>query len=294
MIPKVLCRECSAELIAADKYCSSCGAQVEWEKLNAPIAISQSSSTQTTMANTVRCSLCGHHHTAVSIYCESCGNLLQQGTSQQTAEVAKPSKTPKAPQSSMLQSLQSWKLTLGLAVVFIAVIFIFQSSKNNDPAPITTFQPPVNSQVLSEIQSLENTVATNPNDKSTLLRLANLLHDVNFHGKAIERYQQYLRLDPNNVEARVDLGVTYFNFALSDSMHYLQFLNKARQEMETAIGIAPQHQLGLFNLGIVNLHLGDMSKATEWFQKCAAVDSTTETGKKALRLVNQHSFTNPS
>lgn len=294
MIPKIFCRECSAELVAGDAFCSSCGARIEWDKLNLSRSAPEQSAPQNLTETTIRCPLCGFQNESKNVYCESCGNLLQEGAAQKVHKPDKHSKASKSSKSSLLHSLQSWKLTVGLAVVFIVVIFIFQSSKDTEHTHDHDIQPPANSQILSEIQSLENALRSNPNDKETLLRLANLLHDANFHTQAIERYQQYLQLEPKDPDARVDLGVTYFNFALSDSMHYLQFLNRARQEMETAISISPNHQLGLFNLGIVNLHLGDMSKATEWFQKCAAVDSTTETGRKALSLINQHSFTNPS
>jgi len=291
MIPKIFCRDCSSELTAGDKFCSTCGAHIDWDALNAAVVFPELSARTQMTATTLRCPLCGQENAVENVSCGSCGNLLKDGTVQKPRETAIPGKPSK---SSLLQSLQSWKLTAALALVLITVILFFQLSNKNDSVLYPAVQPPVNSQILLEIQSLEQAVTNNPNDKATLLRLANLLHDVNFHAKAIERYQQYLQLDPENVEARVDLGVTYFNFALSDSIHYLQFLNKARREMETAISLSPNYQLGLFNLGIVNLHLGDMRQATEWFQKCAKVDSTTETGRKALILINQHLFTNSS
>jgi lipoprotein NlpI len=63
--------------------------------------------------------------------------------------------------------------------------------------------------------------------------------------------------------------------------------------MQKAISYAPKHQLAYFNLGIVTLQGGDMQGSQEWFAKCIAIDSTTESARRAQQLMQQHSFTNP-
>ncbi|PIW69627.1 MAG: hypothetical protein COW08_06200, partial [Ignavibacteriales bacterium CG12_big_fil_rev_8_21_14_0_65_30_8] len=54
------------------------------------------------------------------------------------------------------------------------------------------------------------------------------------------------------------MGVCYFN---------LKNFPKAIEEMERAIKIRPTHQIGLLNLGIVNLSAGNLEKSKEWLKK---------------------------
>ena len=107
-------------------------------------------------------------------------------------------------------------------------------------------------------------------------------------------YEKYLKLNPSNIDAQVDLGVTYFELGLVDSSHMLQNLHTAQHLMEQAIQRSPKHQLALFNLGIISLHTGDMHGANEWFKKTADIDTTTQVGRKAQILLNQHTFNQPS
>jgi tetratricopeptide (TPR) repeat protein len=116
-----------------------------------------------------------------------------------------------------------------------------------------------------------------------------MYHDVRLFPKAIAMYEHYLELNPSNVEARVDLGTSYFELSFEDTTKKRECIAAAKDEVERALSYAPNHQLALFNLGIILLHTGDVDKALASFRKCATVDSTSDVGRKALQFVNQHS-----
>jgi len=147
--------------------------------------------------------------------------------------------------------------------------------------------------MIKEIDALQKTVDANPRDEQAVLRLANLLHDVRFYPRAIMMYKHYLELQPANADARVDLGTSYFEMSFQDSTQVPQYLDSARSAMAQALTYQPKHQLACFNLGIVSFHTGDMKEAMGWFSKCVAIDSTSETGRRALQFINQHSTIKP-
>ena len=75
------------------------------------------------------------------------------------------------------------------------------------------------------------------------------------------------------------MGVCYYN---------LKNFTKAIEEMERAIKISPNHQIGLLNLGVVNLTAGNAAKSKEWLQKAIKVNPNSEYGKRAQELLNAH------
>lgn len=143
------------------------------------------------------------------------------------------------------------------------------------------------------LNDLEKQVQQNPNDPSVLLRLANQQQDMRIFSKAVGTYEKYLTMVPADANARVDLGVSYFELSLTDSVHGFELGQAAIASIEKALTFAPRHQAALLNLGIISLQFGDLKKSREWLKKCAAIDTTTDPGKKAQQLLNQHNFTNP-
>lgn len=300
MQPKIVCPVCSAEVKFTDKFCSSCGTKLEWG--GSPAASSASAvdsgvtlereHTNDEKAKYARCGLCGNLNSSDAAFCESCGSVL----SRKQVSDARPGgkKTiPREGVSSPLNVLQSWKMTVGVAILLAAVIVVAKVTRNTNGVPNQP-KPAAMEAITQEIESLQKSVDANPNDLHTLLQLANRLQDARFFSKAISIYAQYLGLDPSNADARVDLGICYFELALSDTGRKSDYLGSARREMEKALEYAPNHQRAHYNLGIVSLHAGDVVRANEWFRKCVVIDSTSEIGKKAQLLVNQHTFNQPS
>ena len=86
-------------------------------------------------------------------------------------------------------------------------------------------------------------------------------------------------MQPRDADARVDMGVCYYN--LGD-------FNTAITEMETALKYNPHHQIALLNLGIVNLSAGNLEKSKEWLEKAVNENPNTDVGKRAKELLESH------
>ena len=79
---------------------------------------------------------------------------------------------------------------------------------------------------LRQITDFEDSLNKNPNDSQLLLQLAHLLNDSGFKRKAIEKYNDYLKVDPKNADVLVDRGVCYYD---------LHQYDEAINSMESAI-----------------------------------------------------------
>ncbi|MBI1804443.1 MAG: tetratricopeptide repeat protein [Ignavibacteriae bacterium] len=237
--------------------------------------------------------MCGHVNSAAAISCESCGAALANALQSRSQELRKASTPSRSIPSAPLQFFQSWKLTVILALVLIAVLVFLRTTRDTNPHTVAGLSP-TEQQLIQEIEALRKHVDANPQDSIATLRLANLLHDRGFIDQAIIMYERYLEMNPSNADARVDLGTSYFKMSFADTTRSAEYLETAKQEMMKALSYSPRHQLAFFNLGIINFHTGDVKEAREWFQKCIAVDPNSESGKKAQQFLNQHSINNPS
>jgi len=186
--------------------------------------------------------------------------------------------------------LQSWKLTLGLAALFVIVLAIIGTSRNQQTHVHGTaddFSAHAK-QIMEEIGQLQKRVEEHPDDTVAMLALANRLHDVRIFPRAITVYEDYLERKPEDTDARVDLGICFFEMGLADEAKREEYFTKAREEMKKALTHNPKHQLAHFNLGIVYLRSGDVQESNRWFKKCYEIDPNSGTGKRAWELYTQH------
>jgi tetratricopeptide (TPR) repeat protein len=102
--------------------------------------------------------------------------------------------------------------------------------------------PPIDASAV--IKTLEEQAAQDPKDPAPRLKLANYLYDLQQWPRAAEWYEKALKLDPRNVDARTDLGTTYFHLGRAQD---------ALREYRTALAINPTHQPAMFNSIVVNL-----------------------------------------
>jgi tetratricopeptide (TPR) repeat protein len=82
----------------------------------------------------------------------------------------------------------------------------------------------------------------NPRDTETLAKIGNLYYDAQLYAKAIDYYQQALKITPSNADIRTDMGTAMF---------YLGDSDKALAEFEKSLAYKPNHANTLFNSGIV-------------------------------------------
>jgi cytochrome c-type biogenesis protein CcmH/NrfG len=286
VMANVVCRECGAALSKDNKFCPQCGTKVEDQ-----VGSLRSSG--------VRCKVCGHDVDATASFCESCGAALK-GT---------PAKPKRAPQKSTRTggtkartgfSYEPWQVITGALVVLLLAFFVYTELTRQQPQQKPSVQaqgsPTMPSAAtMGEIDQLQRAVDANPNDHASLIRLANILHDAGMHNplflnRAINAYAKYLVLKPTDPDARVDMGICYFEMARIDTVNAASLFSRAIREMETAVKANPTHQPASFNLGIVNLNAGNMEESLKWFKKAVEIDANSDLGKKAKDMLEQHSF----
>lgn len=293
MIPSMVCRKCGGEVEPADAYCPRCGEKIEWPAAkDAGVGRSSPSGQGRQKTDKSFCPLCGQGNRADASICESCGAALggeAAAAGQQSKQKARP-EAKKLP-GRLPTFFQSWKFPAALALVAVILIVVLR------PAPQETSSaslPPGHDSMVKEIQELQKQVEGNPRDAGALLKLANVYFDQRMFPRAIDMYNRFLELNPGDPNARVDLGTSYFELGLIDSTRRDQYLATAKSEMEKALTYAPKHQLAYYNLGMVNLHTGDLEIANEWFKKCLEIDSTSAPGQRAQQLLKQHLTTKRS
>ncbi|MDO6392439.1 tetratricopeptide repeat protein [Pontibacter sp. BT731] len=111
-------------------------------------------------------------------------------------------------------------------------------------------------------------------------------------GKARKMYEQVLKNNPSDLDAKTNVAMTYI--ASENPMQGITLLREV-------ISTDPKNQKALFNLGILSVQSGQWDKAAERFQELVAVNpehvegtfylavSLAETGKKeeAIRTFNK-------
>jgi hypothetical protein len=264
------CPRCGKPVEIDDRFCRACGSVLT-------ATVSPPAPGQTPV---IVCPSCGDQNSAVASLCRSCGTALLP------APPRKQMKKKKQPVSGNF--FKNWKFVAGVAVLLAAAIIL---GKQFSGTSRTTSQ---DGSASHRIDSLRGVVDSNPSDAPATLDLANTLHDIHLYSQSVEMYGRYLRLQPADADARVDMGVSYFEMSFTDSVHQITYLQQARDIIQQALTYAPKHQLALFNLGVIEFHLGEGTAAMRFLTQCLAVDSTTEIAHRAKQLITQHPFTNQS
>lgn len=268
------CTHCGASLSTGDKFCAHCGTKVASQ--------SPESDSPKARQRTIVCASCGRANPSSKKICYGCGSPLDIAPA--TGETRKESPAPKAQTKKKKQIPQS-NYVIGVFIALVAVIVIVEylQSPSGDthvhtPAVVQQAQP-TDPSVLTEITNLEAKLKSNPKDSDALLQLANKLHDAKFYPRAIEIYKRFLALKPNETDARVDMAICYFETGDAP---------RAVQEIESVVKKQPKHQMAAFNLGVIQLSLGNMDEAKQWLKKAADIDSLSPAGQRAKELLHQH------
>jgi tetratricopeptide (TPR) repeat protein len=185
-------------------------------------------------------------------------------------------------------------------IVFVIIVVSLVRKPAQSPLRITpvdnqTQEENVNNNAtMVEAKRLEALVNSYPDSIEAILSLAHLYQDVGMSEKAIHLYSRYLEKDPKNADARIDFGVCYFQLSGEDTLEKGTLLKKAIDEMELALKYVPNHQMGHFNLGIVNLQSGNINKAVEYFKKCISLNPKSTIAQKAQQILDQHINNQPN
>lgn len=190
------------------------------------------------------------------------------------------------------------KLEAALAIGFIALLLGFfagtiYSGKQQGDAPqyaqkpvgIPQQQPAVQQgpspEMLNAVKLLEDRVAANPQDASSLTRLANLYFDTNQLDKAIDAYKKVLEIDPRNANIWTDLGVMYLRNGKPQD---------AIASFDKAIAIDPRHEQSRFNKGIVlSNELRDYAGAIAAWEELVKINpNATGPGGETVQTMIEH------
>ena len=243
------------------------------------------------------CNNCGTENNNDLKYCEACGAKLgsevvekeevveeQKDIKEETnlnKKQKKGKKNPKVYSSTKLM----YTIILLVATAFV---LLYGSGTFEQPEPdehashannFDDVHKGVDLNQVKKINELEAEVNKNPKDFDKLLQLAHLLNDSRFHERAIEKYEIYLKQDPNNPDVIIDMGVCYFEMG-----NY----PVAIETMEKALKINPIHQIGHFNLGIVKHTSGNTVGAKKDWQKAISLDPNSRIAQRAQELLNNN------
>lgn len=94
--------------------------------------------------------------------------------------------------------------------------------------------------------------------------LANMLYDESRWEDAREEYERVLDVDPGNVSAMVDLATCFFS--LDDS-------ERARKWLEKALARDPNHQVAIFNRGVLHESQGEFDAALADYARALELNS---------------------
>jgi tetratricopeptide (TPR) repeat protein len=291
------CPECGLKLEKEFKFCPECGVNLE--------SASQQNNGQEELVNSITCENCGEENNPDNEICAGCGIRLKnkaevknsvkktqplgkQKTSNKKVSVKKQSKKlSNIKEEPAIKSLNKRNLLIIMVVLLAGIFIILETSDILDAKKVSDNIPQVNESQpsgvdlnnIQKINDLEARVKADPTNKELILQLAHLKNDSRMYQQAIVDYKKYLTMVPGNADARVDMGVCYYN--LGD-------FKTAISEMETALKYNPHHQIALLNLGIVNLSAGNFKESQDWLEKAVKENPDNDIGKRAKELLESH------
>ena len=288
------CSECGFRIEGEFKFCPNCGSQ-----LNILSTSSISSESEDQVKEVIICKNCGEENSLESSNCFSCGVPLKGiKNKKQVADNSKSKKNNQKKSSDsnlskdreagseekLLDNKKILIISSFIVIVFVIALLIsgvFDSGVHSNVTQMNNQQTgaDVSLENLNEINDLENKIKANPDDMESTLHLAHLQQDSKLFEKAISNYKKYLGKNPENADARVDMGICFYNLGDNTS---------AIKEMESALKYKPKHQIACLNLGIVNLTAQNIEVSKEWFRKTIELNPESEAGKRAQELLNSH------
>jgi tetratricopeptide (TPR) repeat protein len=213
--------------------------------------------------------------------CIGCGSPLEAVEAHQNA----PAVSAKLPKKSIGQNPPWLNALLGVFGLFAVAVIIMEyqqmpsgSVQKNIPAAAEehTHADP---DLIPRITAMEQQIAADPKNAGLLLQFANMLHDAKFFPRAAETYKKYLVLSPDDHDARVDLGICYYETG---------DLAQAVKEIESVIRKQPKHQMAMFNLGVIQLSAQNLAESNKWLKKCIELDPQSTAGLRAQQILQQH------
>ncbi len=281
-VVKTVCGDCGGSLSPKDAFCPHCGAKIERD---APVQPPPGDR---------KCDACGFVNTGSQPYCEACGARLTGAPPAARAEsVQRRERGRKQPQPGRKKRFEPWQVVSVVALVALVGYLVYTESTRDRPSTTITAPPAGSAQKTPPpppLEPLEKAVEANPRDPGALVRLANGLQDNGLYPRAITVYKKYLDISPKDPNARVDMGICYYQIALADSTHAGENYAAAVKEMQTAFADNPTHQPAAFNLGIVYLHMNNLEESNTWLRRAYELNKSSDLGIRAQKILQEHTI----
>jgi cytochrome c-type biogenesis protein CcmH/NrfG len=184
-------------------------------------------------------------------------------------------------------------LFIAIGVGFLSgVVFSAWRVSGEMPVPNESNQramakPPMSMEQRQKLDALLKATQTTPDNVQAWTQLGHLYFDSGEPDKAIDAYAKSLELDANRPDVWVDLGVMYRR--AGDS-------KKAIQSFEQALSVNQQHEVALFNLGVVQMHdLKDAKAALVSWERLVKINPQAKTpgGQLVKSLLAELKKNNP-
>ena len=233
------------------------------------------------MANQKFCSECGYKFEKEYKFCPECGIRIGNKQTGKKNNSSEHKETAKSLNPKVIYGILVGGIVIILIIVFSSGILESNNTSlsNSQVQGQTDVTSGVNLNNMQAISDLEAKIKSNPEDHNSLLELAHLKNDSGLFDAAIVNYKTYLDKHPDDADARVDMGVCYYN---------LRDFNNAIKEMDVALKYNPNHQIAMLNLGVVNLSAGNLAESKKWLQKAYDLNPTNDVGQKAEQLLKNH------
>ncbi|MFZ1986595.1 MAG: tetratricopeptide repeat protein [Desulfatitalea sp.] len=158
-----------------------------------------------------------------------------------------------------------------LAMGFVGGV-VFSVYRSADTVPVAA-EHEAPQQVTAEqkqmLAALQEKTKSTPDDVNAWTQLGHLYFDMDQPADAIKAYETSLALDGKRPDVWTDLGVMYRRNGDP---------KKAVQTFDHALSLKPDHQIALYNKGIVLMHdLKEPKGALEVWEKLLAIDPNVKT-----------------
>lgn len=175
---------------------------------------------------------------------------------------------------------------VSLVVVLVAAIAVVRGVRPPVPAAsphaeVAGFEPSaanVSNELTNRLHALRSKVTSDPADTAALLELARLLHDAHQPGEAVAYYRRYLEANPGNREVWFDLA---------DSEGRAGDWAQARTTMQTLLDQVPDDPAIQYNMGVIELQIGNADAARGWLEKAAAQTVDTAVAERARAALSR-------
>ncbi|HEY3375003.1 MAG TPA: tetratricopeptide repeat protein [Candidatus Aquicultor sp.] len=162
-------------------------------------------------------------------------------------------------------------VSLAFIVVYIPSLLDTLGSNSSNTATNNT------GNVSGTITQLEAAAAKNPNKADSWISLGNAYYDANQKDKAIAAYEKGLALDPKNVQAKVDMSISYFSIGQIET---------ATAQALDATKVNPEFAPAYYNLGVFYTAQGRTGEAIKAYEKYIKLDKAGERAADAKNAID--------